>query len=95
VQSGGTAIFTVSSSVTPTTPIIVTYTMSGKARLHRTYSLSGVPGQVTIPAGATSANVTLTVLRASKKMKTATMTLGSSSGYSLSASQSASVSIQK
>ncbi len=69
--------------------------MGGGAILNKHYSLSGTPGQVTIPSGASSANVTLTVLSIGLTAKTATMTLQSGAGYSLSAPTSASVSVRK
>jgi hypothetical protein len=73
----------------------VNYTMSGNAVLGTHYSLSGTPGQFTIPSGASSASVTLTELSVRKLGKTATMTLQSGAGYTLSGSTSASVSMRK
>jgi hypothetical protein len=56
--------------------------MSGKAQLGIDYTLSGTPGQVTIPANRTSANVTLHALNNSrKKAAPAKMTLQPGSGY--------------
>ena len=69
--------------------------MSGGAILNRNYSLSGTPGQVTIPAGANSATVTLTVLSIGSTGRTATMNLVSGSGYSLSSPTKASVFMKK
>jgi hypothetical protein len=69
--------------------------MGGGAILNKHYSLSGTPGQVTIPGGASSANVTLTVLTIGTTGKTATMTLQSGAGYSLSSPTAASVFMKK
>jgi hypothetical protein len=56
--------------------------MSGGAILGTDYTLSGTPGQVTIPAGQSSARVILHALRNVKK--NATMTLTPGPGYFLS-----------
>jgi hypothetical protein len=40
----------------------VFYSVTGSATVGTDYTLSGTPGQVTIPAGQTSANITLTAL---------------------------------
>lgn len=69
--------------------------MSGTAIQGSNYSLSGTPRLVTIPAGASSANITLTALRGAKRAKSATMTLNTGAGYNLSSSRSASVSIRR
>jgi hypothetical protein len=96
VRTGGTATFTVTASVAnPTAAMTVNYTMGGNAIMGRHYSLSSAGGRVVIPAGATSANVTLKVLSGAKRAKTATMTLGSTSIYTLSTSKSATVTISK
>jgi hypothetical protein len=91
IRSGGSATFTISASAPVAGPITVAYSMGGGAILNKHYSLSGTPGQVTIPNGASSANVTLTVLTIGTTGKTATMTLKSGAGYSPSAPTSASV----
>ncbi len=65
--------------------------MSGNATLGTNYSLSGTPGKVTIQAGASLANVTLSVLSIGYTGKTATMNLTSGTGYTLSSATSASV----
>jgi hypothetical protein len=58
--------------------------MSGNAVLGADYTLSGTPNQVTIPAGQTSATVTLTVITTKTKGKEkAIMTLTAGSGYQL------------
>jgi hypothetical protein len=91
IRSGGTSVYTVSASTPASTVITVNYSLSGNAISGRNYSLSGTPGKITIPAGANSAEVTLTVLSVGSLGKTATMTLQSGAGYSLSAPTSASV----
>ena len=63
-------------------PVTVHYSMSGGAILGTDYTLSGTPGQVTIPAGQSSAKVILHALRNVKK--NATMTLTPGPGYFLS-----------
>ena len=95
IQSGGAAVFTISTSTPPANTITVRYKMSGNAVLGSNYSLSGTPGQVTIQAGASSATVTLTELSAAKRAKTATMTLTSGSGYFVARPTSASVSLTR
>jgi hypothetical protein len=63
-------------------PITVHYSMSGSARLGTDYTLSGILGQVTIPAGEFSASV---ILHARTNVnRTATMTLIPGPGYFLS-----------
>jgi hypothetical protein len=91
IRSGGTSVYTVSASTPASTAITVNYSLSGNAISGRNYSLSGTPGKITIPAGANSAKVTLTVLSVGSLGKTATMTLQSGADYSLSAPTSASV----
>ena len=95
VRSHGTAVFTVTASTAATSPVTVNYLMSGNAILGSNYSLSGTPGQITIPAGATSGSETLTVLSAAKRSRSATMNLQLGSGYTLSGTTSASVFIRR
>jgi hypothetical protein len=47
----------------------VSYTTAGTAKLGIDYTLSGVAGQVTIPAGQSSVNLTLTALSDMTKEK--------------------------
>jgi len=91
IRSGGKSVFTVSASAPVSNTITVNYSMSGNATLGTNYSLSGTPGKVTIQAGASSANVTLTVLSIGYTGKTATMNLTSGTGYTLSGTKTASV----
>jgi hypothetical protein len=96
VRRGGTANYTVSvSSVNSTAAVTVRYAMAGRAIPGRNYTLSDLSGQVTIPAGASSVNVTLTVLRATRRAKAATMVLLSGTDYNLSASGTASITIRR
>ncbi|HUE41200.1 MAG TPA: matrixin family metalloprotease [Chthoniobacterales bacterium] len=95
VQSGGAAVFTISTSTSAANTITVGYRISSGALPGSNYSLSGTPGHVTIQAGSNSATVTLTELSAPKRPKTVTMTLIASSGYFLSKPYSASVSLTK
>jgi hypothetical protein len=95
-RTGGSATYTVTASlIDPASAVTVNYRMSGTAVLGTHYSLSGTPGSVTIPAGASSADVTLTVLKGPRKTKRAAMTLTSGSGYTVSASSTATVTISR
>jgi len=68
--------------------------MSGSATLGTDYTLSGTPGQVTIPAGQSSGSVTLSASSTNaKKKKTATMNLQSGAGYKLAKPKNATVTI--
>src|SRR6185312_13409622 len=91
ILSTQTATFTISVSSPAAGPITVGYTLGGNATLGRNYQLSGTPNQVTIPAGATSATITLSVISVGYTGKTATLILTSGSGYTVSAPSSASV----
>src|SRR5205085_628376 len=51
VHSGGTSTFTIAAAGPVASTTAVTYSMSGNAILGKHYTLSGVPGQATIPAG--------------------------------------------
>jgi len=65
------------------TPVTVSYAMSGTAIFGKDYSLSGIFGKITIPAGQTSATVTITALRNITRTtdRTATMTIINGPGY--------------
>jgi hypothetical protein len=75
----------------------VTYSMSGNALLGTDYTLSGASGQVTIPAGQSSATVTLHALAnsARKRNVNATMNLSHGAGYKLGSAKKATVTILK
>ena len=60
-------------------PITMHYSMSGSATLGSDYTLTGTPGQVTIPAGQSCAKVVLRVRKNTRK--TVTMNLNSGVGY--------------
>jgi hypothetical protein len=91
---GSNAIFTITlGAVNPNADTTVSYTMSGRGQ-GSLYTLNP-SGQVTIPAGASSANVTLTVLKRPKKVKSVVMTLGASSGYTVSNPSSATITITR
>jgi PKD repeat protein len=85
VKEGGTATYTISLSSSVYQALTVNYSMSGTATNGSDYNLSGSPGQVTIPGGATSGAVTLTAIQDNIKEKpeTAIMTLQPGSGYKL------------
>ena len=95
VSKGSSATYTVSASnINPSQPVIVTYKMGGSARLGITYTLSGPSGYITIPAGASTATVTLTALQSNlTRTKTATMQLNSGAGYQLPSNSKATVTI--
>ncbi len=97
VRRGGSAIYTLTrSGGNGTAAVTVNYAMTGRAILGRQYTLSGSPGQVTIPAGAGSADVTLTVLSSARRRpKAATMLLMPGPTYNLSWPTSAAVSITR
>lgn len=62
IPEGGNAIITVSASSAPVQPLTVAYTVTGKGTLGTDFTLSGIPGQVVIPAGQTSVMITLHAL---------------------------------
>ena len=67
--------------------------MSGQATQGVDYTLSGTPGQVTVPAGQSSATVILHALNdnLTEGHESATMTLTPGAGYNLSSTNSATV----
>ena len=92
INEGGVATFTASATtVNPSQPITVRYAMSGTGVLGQHYSISGTPGEITIPAGALSGTVTLNALTTglTSGSETATMTLHPGPGYKLSRSKPA------
>ena len=88
-------MFTITASAPVANPTVVNYHMIGNAVQDVNYSLSGLPGQATIAAGTTSTTVTLTVLTAPKRTKTATMVLDQGIGYQVGQFVSAQVSIRR
>src|SRR6266404_576875 len=95
IKQGDSATFTVSASNAVSQSTTVQYSMSGSASLGTDYTLSGTPGKVTIPAGQSSASVTLTAASGTgqKQKKTATMNLQSGAGYKLAKPKNATVTI--
>jgi hypothetical protein len=83
----------VTSTKTINRPLTVNYTMSGTATQGDDYTLSGTPGEVTIPAGQSSATVTLTAKQGatSSTNEEAKMTLQPGQGYRLGTNSEASV----
>jgi hypothetical protein len=95
VRTGQTATFTFRASAKPTSSVTLHYFMSGTALQGRQYSLSGTPGTVTLPAGASSATVTLTVNHGTRRSRRAIMTIVAGSDYSVSLPRSATVYISR
>jgi hypothetical protein len=96
VNEGQSADFTISpSTVNPSEPVTVNYSMSGKAMYGTDYTLSGIFGQITIPPGASTATVTLNALTDNHREKNekATMTLLAGTGYNLPRNKKASLTI--
>jgi len=94
IKQGGNATFTVTASKVVSQSTTVQYSMSGSASQGTDYTLSGAPGQATIPAGQSSASVTLSAASGTgQKKKTATMTLQSGAGYKVGKPKQATVTI--
>jgi hypothetical protein len=94
INGGQNATFTISlSTAKPSQPITINYTMGGSATIGTDYTLAdqwgtnlGQSGSITIPSGASSAVVTLNSIANSLSIPsvTATITIGTGSGYKLS-----------
>lgn len=84
---GESSTLTVRLSSASSSPVTVNYFVSGAGRNRRVrasyYSLSGTPGEVTIPAGATSATFNLSATGAARRPKTVSIFLSYGSGYVL------------
>ena len=96
VNEGQSGTFTISAStVNPSNPVTVNYSMSGKATYGTDYTLNGTFGQITIPPGASSATVTLNALTDNRREKNekAIMTLVAGTGYNLPKKAKASLTI--
>jgi hypothetical protein len=97
VHEGSSATYTISASPAPSQPVTVHYSMSGTASLGSDYTLSGTRGQVTIPAGQSSASVTLKSLQdpdnANEKAETAIMRLQAGTGVAPGTPSTATVTI--
>jgi hypothetical protein len=87
IHVGETSTVTVRLSSASSSPVTVYYFASadGRARRVRTsfYAISGTPGQVTIPAGSTSATFTVTGTSAGRRAKTVSLYLNYGTGYTL------------
>lgn len=85
---GDSSTLTVSLSSASSAPVTVNYFVSGGGRARRVrasfYDISGTPGQVTIPAGATSANFSLTATSAGRRSKAVSIYLTGGIGYNIS-----------
>ncbi|HEY7516666.1 MAG TPA: Calx-beta domain-containing protein [Methylomirabilota bacterium] len=88
-----TGTFTVTRTGTSTATLTVKYTVSGTATSGSDYS--ALPGSVTIPAGATSATITVKPVNDTlmESPETVTLTLASAPGYTVGSPASASVTI--
>ncbi len=93
IRKGETATFRVTLSAPRPSSTTIGFYMNGSARSGSYYRLSA--SQFVVPAGQTSATVTLTALSGSKKVKTATMNLTAGSGYSLGSSKTSTASITR
>jgi len=95
ISEGEIATYTVTASSTVTRSITVDYAMSGTATNGTDYTLSGRPNQVRIPAGQSSAVVTLTsqLDQVTEGTETAIMTLQRGRGYKLGRNKEATLSI--
>src|ERR1051325_4858701 len=95
LNEGQTATYTVTASSTVSQSITVGYAMSGTATNGTDYKLSGTANQVTIPAGQSSAAVTLKSKadHVTEGTETAIMTLQPGSGYKVGRNNQATVSI--
>ena len=95
ISEGETATYTVTASSTVTRSITVGYAMTGTATNGTDYTLSGTPNQVTIPAGQSSAAVTLIsqLDQITEGTETAIMTLQRGRGYKLGQNREATLSI--
>jgi hypothetical protein len=96
IAEGTDTTYTISAStINPFQATTVHYSMSGKAQFGNDYTLSGIFGQASIPAGASSTTIVLHVLSDAAKEKTekVTMTLSAGSNYKLSKAKKATVTI--
>jgi hypothetical protein len=95
IVEGSDATFTISSSIILSQPITITYSMRGKTLQGSDYTLTGIPGEVTILAGQSSATVMLHAVadHVKEKSQTATMRLVDGIGYKLPKRSKASLTI--
>jgi outer membrane protein assembly factor BamB len=85
VTKSGTATFIVAgTTINPSQPVVVGYSVGGNATLNGDYTLNGAPNQITIPPGQASGSITLTVITAkTRRSEKATLTLSPGSSYNL------------
>jgi hypothetical protein len=85
VAEGGNATLIVSCSPVSPQPLTVFYTVGGSAQLGTDYTLSGLPGQVVIPAGQASATITLHALNdvVTERRENVRFKLSAGAGYKL------------
>ena len=78
-------MFTIFLSAATSQSLTVNYSTGGTATRGSDYVLDGTPGQVTIPAGQSSATVTLHSIadHVNERNETASLILTSGSGYKL------------
>jgi CSLREA domain-containing protein len=95
VNEGGDVILTVSASTVPSQSITVLYSVGGKAQLGTDFTLTDPPGQVVIPAGQSSATVTLHALTdmVAERNEKAKIKLLKGTGYKKSRPKKATVTI--
>ena len=95
VRRGESTAFIVKTNKVSTSALTISYAMSGTAILANDYTLSGAAGKVVMPAGATSATITIGALvkAGSSSTPVATLTLRAGTGFTLSKTNKASVKI--
>jgi hypothetical protein len=83
INKGTTAKIIVTASAPVTQATTVNYSLGGTGKLGMHYTVGGIPGQVTIPAGGSSANVTVQSLSTSLTTgsETVVVTLQAGTGY--------------
>jgi hypothetical protein len=84
----GFASFTVTgTTINPSQPTLVRYTVGGNAILNVDYLLNDVPNQITIPPGQSSGSITLSAITPeTRRSEKATLTVGPGPNYNLSVS---------
>jgi hypothetical protein len=95
VSEGSDARFVISASIVVSQPLTVSYSMRGTARLGSDYTLDGTAGQVTVPAGRSSATVVLHAVadHVKEKNESATLMLNADPAYELPSRSRATVTI--
>jgi hypothetical protein len=100
IGEGDSATFQITASANTIRPVVLNYTMSGKATFGLDYGLTGAPGQsgqIVIPFGLDAVSITLTAFvdLVTEKKETAIMALQPGAGYKLSKPKKAKVIISK